>query len=81
MAKLYPNLDSGTESWKYASLLMSSEIADGSEDYIEVHIFGPFNRSAIEKIVGPVPLSREDKLIWRSLKKTAAKAGVDVEDL
>ncbi len=81
MAKLYPNLDSGTESWIYASFLMSSEIADGSEDYIEVHIFGPFNRSAIEKIVGPVPRSREDKLIWRKLKQTAAKAGVDVEEL
>jgi hypothetical protein len=81
MAKLYPRLDSGTDSGEHASLLMSSEIAGGSGDYIEVHIFGAFNRSAIERIVGPVPRSREDKLIWRSLKKAAAKAGVDVEEL
>jgi hypothetical protein len=60
---------------------MSSETSDRHDDYIEVHIFGSFNRSAIEKIAGPVPRSREDKLIWRKLRKIAAKIGVSVEEL
>lgn len=80
MAKLYPKLDSGTDSGKYASFLMSSNAKDGREDYIEVHIFGSFNRSAIERIIGQVPISREDKLIWRSLKKSADKIGVNLEE-
>ena len=80
MTKLYPKLDSGADSGDYPSLLMSSKTADGIEDYIEVHIYGPINRSAIERIVGPVPRSREDRLIWRSLKKAAAKVDVDVEE-
>lgn len=81
MAKLFTRLDSNTDSAKYSSILMSGGSTDGSADYIEAHIFGPFNRSAIERIVGPVPKSREDKLLWRQLKRVAARSGVGVEEL
>ena len=81
IAKLYSKLDSSTKIDDFPSLLMSSETDNSDADYIEVHIYGEFNRSAVDRIVGPKPLSKEDKLIWRSLKKYAARVGVTVEEI
>ena len=79
-AKLYSKLTSHTKADDYPSILIRD--ADGSEeaDYIEVHIYGPFNRAAIDKIMGPTPRSREDKIIWRKFKKLAEKVGILVEE-
>lgn len=79
MAKLYPKLDSSTRVANHASLIMSSA-AGGAGDYIEVHVFGPFNRSAIAKILGPRPRSREDRVIWAAFKRSATKVGIAVEE-
>ena len=79
-AKLYSKLTSHTTQQDYPAILMNN--ANGSEeaDYIEVHIYGPFTRAAIDNIVGPKPRSHEDRIIWRKFKMDAKKIGITVKE-
>ena len=79
-AKLYPKLTSSTQKHDYPHILMDTSNSTSDADYIEVHIFGPFTRAAIDMVIGPKPRSREDRIIWRSFKAAAKKAGVAVKE-
>jgi hypothetical protein len=79
-AKCHSKLSAKTERVEYPNILMQDGEARFEEDYVEVHIYGPFNRYSIEKVIGPEPKSREDKLLWRKLKKSCEAAGVSVEN-
>jgi hypothetical protein len=78
-AKYYPKITAATERVEYADILMQDTKEPFHEDYMEVHIYGPFNRHAIEKVIGPEPKRREDKLLWRKLEKKCKAVGVLVE--
>lgn len=78
-AKLYSELSASTVANDFPSILMRDTGTSGAADYIEVHIYGTFNRSAIACVRGPDPKSREDRILWRKFKKKAAAAGIDVE--
>jgi hypothetical protein len=80
-AKCFPQLSATTRPVEYPHILMQDDNGPFHEDYVEVHIYGPFNRRAIEKVVGPSPRRREDKLLWRKLQKSCAAAGVTWEEV
>lgn len=79
--KLYPKLSAATKRSDYPTILMPDGTSAANSDYIEVHLYGPFTRAAIQKLIGPTPRSREDKMIWRKLKRDAQKAGITVEEV
>lgn len=80
IAKLYQKLDKSTKFEEYANVILPDDGENAEKDYIEVHIFGSFNRNAIQKIAGPVPLAREDRVFWKKLKKLAFDAGIEVDE-
>lgn len=80
-AKLYSKLNAETDQKLFAEILLNEDPSKGTFDYIEVHIFGSFNRNSIERIAGPAPRTREDKFLWGRLKKQAKIAGVSIEEV
>jgi hypothetical protein len=67
VAKLGNRLKSTLTEDDFPKLLVSPEGAD--PDFIEVHIYGPFNRRAIQNVAGPEPVPKADRVIYRSILK------------
>ena len=72
-AKIATNILASTKEASFPALLL-----DG-DDYIEVHIFGPIHRRAIEKLTGKRPKPKADRLIFRSIERKMKEIGVEVE--
>lgn len=73
IAKLGRQLTPSTVRAEYQSILMGSGSRDG--DFIEVHIFGPIHRRAIEHLSGSVPVRKSDKVILDSVKVKLKELG------
>ena len=80
-AKLYSEMTAQTERHEYSGILMRDTGDGRGADYIEVHIYGTFNRNAISRIGTSGISSREDRLLWRSLIKKAEAAGIVTESV
>ena len=74
VAKLGRKLIPTTAPNDYQSILMGSRSRDG--DFIEVHIFGPLHRRAIQHVNGTEPKRKADKVILGSLKRKLNELGV-----
>jgi len=73
VAKLHSRLDGGTPREAYPGILLDQGKGKAAEDFIEVHIYGPIHRIAVERISGPQPKSKADKTILRSIKRKAGE--------
>jgi hypothetical protein len=78
-AKLHPKIDSRTTVQEFASILMSDNGTTDGADFVEAHVFGPINRHTVEKVVGPIPRSREDKLVAKRLGRLLKNVGAKLE--
>jgi hypothetical protein len=81
MAKLYPQIDPGVKPAQYAPILLRQGETTGEADFIEVHIYGPLHRAAIERVVGPRPKARSELVLWKSVVAQLKKLGVVVEEV
>jgi hypothetical protein len=79
MAKLHSKLDPATRADQYASILVGRCPDPRDDDFIEVHIWGTIHRTAVERVVGPPPKGREDRVLWNSLSKKLAEVGAVLE--
>lgn len=81
MAKLHHRVQPGmTEADFPAILLEQGRVADDS-DFVEVHIYGVLHPRSIERVVGPAPIRRADKVVWKRVKKTLIALGAVVEEV
>jgi hypothetical protein len=80
-AKLHSELNADSADAAFPSILVKDRGGTADSDFVEVHIYGPLNRHTIERIIGPRPRTREDRLIWRQLERQLAKISVPVETL
>ena len=80
-AKLYSKLGPDTDSGEFPKILLEDRGGTADSDYIEVHIFGSFNRNSIEKVIGPPPRRREEKVLWAKLKRLMSNIGGTVEEI
>lgn len=71
--KLSRRIRSSTTDEEYPSLLL-----DG-DDFIEVHIYGPIHRGAIEKLTGTRPTNRYDRVIFKSIENKMREIDAEVE--
>jgi len=81
IAKLHSRLDATTRPNMYSQILMKQGHDAAQDDFIEVHIFGPIHRRAIERVVGPKPTGREERALWQSLNRKLDEVGVPLEVL
>ncbi len=80
MAKLHSRLKPDTRTDEYSTIIME-EGSNGADDFIEVHIYGSINRSAIERVIVPAPKTRADKVILKSLKRKLRDINIPLEVL
>lgn len=77
IAKLGKRLTPKTTKAEFSKLLASSD--DKDADCIEVHIYGPIHRRAIEHLSGHEPHRRADKVVLKSVIKKLKDIGATVE--
>jgi hypothetical protein len=78
-AKFHSELSAGTKDADFPSILAFDRGGTGNSDFIEVHIYGPLNKYSVEKVIGPVPRTREDRLIFRRLERKLSEIGATLE--
>lgn len=76
VAKLQPQISPGRP---FADIVMEARRGEPDCDFVEVHVFGPIHRLAIERIVGPEPKRRADRTTWRQIVRKAKELGAEVE--
>jgi hypothetical protein len=80
VAKLHSRLTPSAGSSSYPSLLAGDQGGSGNSDWIEVHIYGSVNRNALERVIGPKPKLRPDRVIWSALVSKLKKLGIEVSE-
>jgi len=78
-AKLHSEIGPETSEADFAAILVRDRGGPGNSDFIEVHIYGPLNRYTIERVVGPRPRTREDRVTWKRLERLLSEVGADLE--
>jgi len=78
-AKLHSLLTPTTSPDEFPKILLKSGVGKMSDEFIEVHIFGSFNRRGIERIVGTAPKRKEDKVLLMSIKKKLEQFGATMD--
>ncbi len=76
-AKLGKRLTPSTTEGEFAQLLANSSIPE--PDFIEVHIYGPIHRRAIQHVSGPEPREKADKVLLKSIGKKLRDIGATLE--
>lgn len=79
VAKLGDAIRADTKPEAFSKILMEDRRSEADCDFIEVHIYGPINRAGIDKIVGPMPVRKADRLVWSQTKRKALSLGIAVE--
>jgi hypothetical protein len=79
MVKLHPELHPNTGSADFPKLVLNDHGGTGDSDFIEAHIYGPINAYTVEKIVGPRPRTRDDRLLFKSLETQLGRVGAILE--
>jgi len=77
VAKLGKRITPTTTQAEFSELLISSPTRVA--DIIEVHIYGPIHRRAIEHLSGREPRQRADKVLLKSVIKKLKEIGVTAE--
>ncbi len=80
MAKLHSKIERDTDPKNFSNILLKNTANGKTNDFIEVHIFGSFNRSAIELIAYRKPTSKVDATLYRRLKKASRKHAIELEE-
>lgn len=78
-AKLHTDIDAKTRDLDFPQILLKDRGATDNSDFIEVHVYGPLNKYTVERVVGPMPHARENKLIWRRLERLLGDIGATLE--
>lgn len=76
MSKLHGELSDSTQKAEYPAILLKNNGQPENDDFIEVHIFGSFNRSSIEMVTFEKPKKRADTILLRSMKIQLNKLGI-----
>ena len=80
MAKLHPRIEAGMSPAAFPGILVEQGVKSEDSDFIEVQIYGPLHRRSIERVIGPEPKARADKLIWKRVKRKLAELGATIEE-
>lgn len=77
-AKLANRISSATTNAEFNRILIA-DANDFDADFIEVHIYGGFNRASIERVVIRAGGDEDDKIMKAQVEKICSRAGIPVE--
>ena len=76
VAKLEEHITANTSEKEYVKILLSGNGKRETDEFIEVHIYGPFDNKAIANVKGKTSFARKDeKAMLAVVKEYLAKAG------
>jgi len=78
VAKLADRIDSGTTSDKYSEILLKNGTTSAQDEFVEVHIWGPFTVFTLEKVKVIAQSSSARATILKAIKFKLSKYGVPV---
>lgn len=81
MAKLHPRIREGMTGEDFNGVLLEQGEKSADSDFVEVHIYGAIHARAIERVIGPEPRLRPDRIIWKRVKRELTKLGAQVEEV
>jgi hypothetical protein len=79
MAKLHPRIKPNMTVVDFPAVLVEHGTKSADSDFIEVHIYGVIHPRAVERVIGPEPSKRADKVIWKRVKRNLAALSAVVE--
>lgn len=80
VAKLQPKITATTSGADFPGIIMERRTHDADCDFIEVHIYGSIHQRVIKHVSGPIPKDREDRAIWRQIKRKLEALGASWDD-
>jgi hypothetical protein len=80
-AKLGARLDSGTPTRSFPRILLSQSSKKGESDFVEVHIYGPIHRRALEgaRLARPRPGNDADLALTIEIENALEEVGAEVK--
>jgi len=78
VAKLHAKIDSTTTPDKYSRILLSAGVNPEDDEFVEVHIWGPFSVLTMERVIIMAPQVSKRATIIRAIKSKLAKHNVQV---
>ena len=80
-AKLAGKINQSTDDAEFPNILMMSTGDRATDEFLEVFIYGPFNRMAIEKVKGPArPKAKIERARLSAIKDLLIGIGAEWED-
>lgn len=80
MAKLHPRIQPGIKASDFPAILVEQGEKSADSDFIEVHIYGAIHARAVERVIGPEPVRRADRAIWKRVKRALVTTGAEIEE-
>jgi len=77
-AKLHSRLDPNLGSSQFANVLLSDIESEAPPDFIEVHIYGPLHRRAIETVAVRGPIDPSDEALLLEIERRAEEFNAKV---
>ena len=79
--KLQGELDDQTKSDRFPGILLKQKGATGDEEFIEAHIYGKLDLTAVERFIAPKPKRKDDQVLAQRLKRKLRAAGAKIENI
>ncbi len=79
-AKLHTEIDDQTEPDSLPGILLKQKGGTDTDEFIEVHIYGKLDLTAVECFIAPKPKRREDQVLAQRLKRKLHEAGAKIEN-
>jgi hypothetical protein len=68
-AKLHHEFQPSTRESQFPGILLKSTGDTKTDDFVEVHIYGPVNRRSIDRVIGKRPRRRPDQVMLADLRR------------
>lgn len=79
-AKLHAEIDDQTEPDGLPGILLKQKGRTDTDEFLEVHIYGKLDLTAVECFIAPKPKPRDDQVLAQRLKRKLREAGAKIEN-
>ncbi|MEK6234539.1 MAG: hypothetical protein N2C14_07490, partial [Planctomycetales bacterium] len=69
------------EPKQFPDILLTQRGGTDKDEFLEVHIYGTLDLTAVERFLGPKPGRKEDQALAKRLKRKLRDAGAKVEEI
>lgn len=78
VAKLHHQIGPATTEADHPGILFDA--SSGDPEFVEVHIYGKLGIGSVAKVTGVTPMTREDKALWKIVKRRFEGRGIIVQE-